>query len=426
MCGIITLIAKHKASDLQIKHRDMFTNMLFMDQLRGEDATGVYGVNKFGNVEWNKAACKVDDFRSDPEVKKWEYKIGWDFRAMVGHNRKATKGAITDDNSHPFIENNIILVHNGTLRNHKELHKDVEVDSHAIVHSISKIGLKKTLEAIEGAFTLVIYDANKKEMHIVRNDERPLWMTETSDFWAFASEPWILAGGASRNGITLQKIEPLEALKCLTFDFNKENTVTKTERKVVIPKKVTAVTTTVVGSANTSNKPRKAKGKLLTAKPNLLALSSQWEKNDLIVWRPDVVRQKAGVFTMYGTHFYYPNVKVEGHTFGNKSFDDIMDLNTQDKLCGRVYSQFLDTRTNELILYVNEVVISDSIITDNGFEIDEEALKYVEKCYICHKNINDEEELCESVARNTKKGIAVICPTCVSRQRKLNPNWGKS
>ena len=46
---------------------------------------------------------------------------------------------INDQNAHPFVENNIILVHNGVVYNHKK-HEDTEVDSHAIVHMINNMG----------------------------------------------------------------------------------------------------------------------------------------------------------------------------------------------------------------------------------------------------------------------------------------------
>lgn len=60
---------------------------------------------------------------------------------VIGHTRKATTGAITQRNAHPFVYNGIIGAHNGYIRNHKELNakyqRDCEVDSEHIFRHIA-------------------------------------------------------------------------------------------------------------------------------------------------------------------------------------------------------------------------------------------------------------------------------------------------
>jgi hypothetical protein len=120
-----------------------------------------------------------------------KYKYG-DF--YVGHNRYATQGAVNEQNAHPFKYGDITLVHNGTLLDQSTLpdfHK-FEVDSENICHSINKIGAKKTIALLDGAFTLIWHDASDDTLHIIRNEERPFHLAETATGWFGASEEGML------------------------------------------------------------------------------------------------------------------------------------------------------------------------------------------------------------------------------------------
>jgi hypothetical protein len=167
----------------------LFTNLLWVNALRGNDSTGVFGVNKYGNVDYLKTVGNTAKLIEANEFKEFKDNIFSDFHMVVGHNRSATRGSITDENAHPFVEGTTILVHNGTLHNHHELTKqDVSVDSHAILHSIVERGYEETMKSIQGAFTLVWYDTKDKTLRAIRNDERPLFIASCYGSWIFASE----------------------------------------------------------------------------------------------------------------------------------------------------------------------------------------------------------------------------------------------
>ena len=51
----------------------------------------------------------------DPEYKKMFPDGFGGYRAVVGHNRSATRGGITTETAHQFQEGPITIVHNGTL-----------------------------------------------------------------------------------------------------------------------------------------------------------------------------------------------------------------------------------------------------------------------------------------------------------------------
>lgn len=180
------------------KCKAMFEQMLYADTLRGDDSTGVFGVNKYGNLKMIKSATPGCDFIQTKTYQDFSDKIFSTYNVLVGHNRAATKGAKTDQNAHPFIEENICLVHNGTLPSHKHL-ADVEVDSHAICKAIAKRGMDDALPDVNGAFALIWYDAKEKQLHITRNDQRPLWILEDDSAFFIASEPMMLRWLYARN-----------------------------------------------------------------------------------------------------------------------------------------------------------------------------------------------------------------------------------
>lgn len=185
-------------------HARLFSQLLWVNTLRGDDSTGVFGVNKYGNVDYMKQVGHAAKLQDSSEWKDFRSNIFSDFHMVVGHNRKATRGFVNDENAHPFVEKETILVHNGTLINHKELTKeDVEVDSHAILHSIVERGYEETLKEIQGAFTLAWYDANDKTLRVIRNKERPLFIANTAGAWFFASEKEMLELVLGRDNVAI-------------------------------------------------------------------------------------------------------------------------------------------------------------------------------------------------------------------------------
>ena len=200
MCGIVGIISKSKHR-FDNKSLDAFELMLFVDTIRGEDSTGVFLVTNEGNVE---IAKQVGDGAQFIRTKEWKeirskaFQKGW---ALIGHNRKATRGSITDENAHPFwVEEKTVLVHNGSITGHKKF-ADVEVDSHAIAHHITNsVGKEKALKEIDGAFALVWHDVQNKVLNVIRNDEWPLSHSSNDQSWFISSGQSILEFSMLRSG----------------------------------------------------------------------------------------------------------------------------------------------------------------------------------------------------------------------------------
>lgn len=199
MCGLVAVITKN-LNGLNRDQVDAFDHLLYIDALRGEDSTGVFSVDKDGDMEWAKEASASYEFRKH---KDYEALMGRSFQrgaALVGHNRAATKGSIIDENAHPFtVDDRITLVHNGTLYGDHRTLANVDVDSHAIAHVIHNNGddVEKALQQVHGAFALIWHDHKNKTLNFVRNTSRPLHWVETDRGWIWASEKnmidWILS-----------------------------------------------------------------------------------------------------------------------------------------------------------------------------------------------------------------------------------------
>ena len=219
MCGIIAMIAKDKFG-FEYKSKAIFQQMLYANALRGQDSTGVFGINKHGNLKMVKSAQPAASFLNTKTAQDFLDKCYTDYRVMVGHNRATTKGATIDENAHPFIEGNTCLIHNGTLHAHKHL-KDVEVDSHAICHAMEEQNYKEVLPELRGAFALIWYNAKEKILRIARNKERPLYIIETPKVDYIASEPDMVRWILDRNGITHGEAKYFDTAQIYSYHIDK-------------------------------------------------------------------------------------------------------------------------------------------------------------------------------------------------------------
>lgn len=192
MCGIVAMISSAKLG-FQHGHTKLFKQLLWVNTLRGDDSTGVFGVEHSGNVDYLKSTGNANTLLSSTEYDKFDTAMYRDFQMVVGHNRKATRGMVTDENAHPFVEDTMILVHNGTLTNHAMLTDEyISVDSQAILMHMKEKGYEQTLKEIQGAFALIWYDTKDKTLRALRNKERPLFIASTVGAWFLASEKEML------------------------------------------------------------------------------------------------------------------------------------------------------------------------------------------------------------------------------------------
>lgn len=197
MCGIVGYVNLSHALGVQPKLERYLTNALIVDTLRGWDSTGVAFIKKNGEVDQYKRALSGTDFvflrKYNKLVKNTNAPL-----AVIGHNRSATSGKVTDQNSHPFKVNHITLVHNGTLDlweagTGAPLNK-FDVDSQEIAWALATKDTKQVLESLNGAFALVWYNSKDNTINFARNDKRPFCIasTESDEQLFFASTEEII------------------------------------------------------------------------------------------------------------------------------------------------------------------------------------------------------------------------------------------
>lgn len=257
MCGIVGMVVK-PTNGFSSKTETIFNQLLYADAVRGEDSTGVIGIETDTTFhiakEATAAAWFLNSLEVDSRLPSTLFKSG---KAIIGHNRKKTMGKIEDVSAHPFvIDTHFAMVHNGTLHNHRTL-ADTVVDSEALAIVLEKAFGKKdkvgaigeTLGKVSGAYAVSIYDQRSNCVHLIRNTERPMSYVETNEGWFWASEAGLLYWILSRNGLETKDIKnlPVDTLLTINLDTN-----TLTEEVVEVKKPVTITTTHSVVDGGTA------------------------------------------------------------------------------------------------------------------------------------------------------------------------------
>ncbi len=205
MCGLCGI-----AGNLITTDQRAFKMLLFLSELRGEDATGVVKVSRpspkdlkkkkplgFGALRQPVAASHF--LRHDEDGRKESMLWGpKDAVAYMGHTRSGTIGDRAKvTNAHPFNFQRVIGMHNGTI-SHKFKHADeYETDSEALYRNINDYGIEEALNEAQSwtaAWALTYLDKEKYTLNFIRNDKRPLHFAvcDGKSAIAWASEDWML------------------------------------------------------------------------------------------------------------------------------------------------------------------------------------------------------------------------------------------
>jgi hypothetical protein len=205
MCGIVGVLSMGTVKD-NLKAEIMqclFTEILHATEERGKDATGVSTLFSDGMSYIQKGPVTATEFigsMGDDETSynkfmssctEYAEEKNTAIRLFMGHCRKSSVGGAFDNvNNHPVKVNEIVGVHNGTLDNHNKIFanlgckRDGIVDTEAIMRLLDYYtgyctepftieGLEETARRLEGAYSVIAYNANNPFQLSMMRKERP-------------------------------------------------------------------------------------------------------------------------------------------------------------------------------------------------------------------------------------------------------------
>lgn len=173
MCGISGIIVKNNTFKINID--SLIDNLINFQERRGPDASGKYITNTLG----------------------------------LGHNRLSIQD-IDKRSNQPFLYKNLVMVFNGEIYNYIELKKNLineddlitESDTEVLIKLFHKNGINKTLDLLNGMFSIALYDKNINKLYLIRDrlGIKQCYFYEDTNKFIFSSTPASIAK-------TLNKLE---------------------------------------------------------------------------------------------------------------------------------------------------------------------------------------------------------------------------
>ena len=160
MCGIIGILGRDAVADRLL-------GGLKRLEYRGYDSSGICTVHG-GDFDRRRAQGKLGNLAARLDAEPLPGNAG------IAHTRWATHGAPTEDNAHPHIAGDVVIVHNGIIENFKPLRDellaegrrflsqtDTEVVAHLIAREVEKgqsprDAVATVLPRLHGAFALAV------------------------------------------------------------------------------------------------------------------------------------------------------------------------------------------------------------------------------------------------------------------------------
>jgi glucosamine--fructose-6-phosphate aminotransferase (isomerizing) len=182
VCGIVGYVGPRQALDVVVEG-------LRRLEYRGYDSAGIAIIGGDGPLQVAKKAGRIENLDKELTGRTIAGTTG------MGHTRWATHGAPNDRNAHPHTDTTgrVAVVHNGIIENHGVLHAELEgdgvefasdTDTEVVAHLVAKQlresggsladALRAACRRLDGAFTLVIVDADQPDVVVAARRNSPL------------------------------------------------------------------------------------------------------------------------------------------------------------------------------------------------------------------------------------------------------------
>lgn len=183
--------------------------------VRGKDGAGVLqGRTNYQKLNYrvSKTGHEIGDLiyrEKQKDGDKWLLNDVQDNFFCV-HVRAATIGTVSQRNSHPFDFENLVGMHNGTLKPIDYFSKDDSTDSELMFKDMNSKSIEEVLKKlhIDSAYAVVVFDKTRNQLVFAKNQHRPLCFCINKDrgVMYYASESGMLSWILSRNDIKHDKI----------------------------------------------------------------------------------------------------------------------------------------------------------------------------------------------------------------------------
>ncbi len=182
MCGIFGCVLHEGSQAAPLIH-----SALKRLEYRGYDSVGEVTVDK-NNLTVKKDAGRLEEVHARYNLDDLPGPVG------VGHTRWATHGRPVQENSHPQVDckSRIAVVHNGIIENYLDLKRELEAEGHhfqsrtdteVVPHLVEQYvgqgmsledAFRKTVNRLEGAYSIVLTSVQNPRMILCARQESPL------------------------------------------------------------------------------------------------------------------------------------------------------------------------------------------------------------------------------------------------------------
>jgi glutamine---fructose-6-phosphate transaminase (isomerizing) len=180
MCGIVGAVAQRDVAPILLEGLKRL-------EYRGYDSAGIAVIDHNKQLQRHRTLGKVHELQN---LLKSQPLFG---STGIAHTRWATHGKPSEDNAHPHVSNDeVVLVHNGIIENHETLKTrllelgytfDSDTDSEIVVHLLHwhlktkpdfLAAVRATAQELEGAFALGLMHCHEPGRLIVLRRGSPL------------------------------------------------------------------------------------------------------------------------------------------------------------------------------------------------------------------------------------------------------------